>query len=954
MILIPSLLVIILINLVLYSCIPTLTPTAEPTVVPTTIPTSTPTVVPTYSPSVTPTEYPTYLSGVHVYFQVTQLLYNVSYSDYELAKVSNDAVVTKTIVESIGYDIKDADISITSTTTSTNKARGLSTASSSLQLDYHIDAETFIFIDSAVATEAFMQALKSAIESGSFIESLHDYSLSTNSTLISSTSSSAIFTTALPTSAPTAIPSSSPSSGPTASPTKAPVNLVAANVLGTSLTSEVVRKKTNYYLGAYLAYFLAIYVIIYLISYSRLGTKTIARLYESAYDSKIYSKFTNELDVLSENAEINDVLMRIYDNNKRVHNTVKLEEEIKKVKGASAVEIFNIDDDDDEEDNDATNDTNRGELAKSKSMKSFRRTSINTHLLSMMKKNTEKFSVGFFEYLQQRRTLLGSRGIFYPNGYSVKVCGWSYALPIGLVENVILYVCINHAFFNCFYYIKGSKLGRHGTKLVYICREVVVFVLSQFFSLLVAYMGMTGTGTDIIFNVFIVVPMAQVVGFGLVSLYTCPCTDSVEFHAKYSRLHGYVLLLGRIALLPILAIIFGALVVACIFSTTAEIGLIIASYAANVQIFGIFQRFFTCALQFVDGYYFEFSVLQYKALSVGGIYLERIVHEQLKNNIDFTATKTKYLCGIVTVIAVVQGVKAVNIAKEHVVIEMNTTKSKLHSDDMEDDVSFGNIYNTCDDVETIQYNHESQTSPAIRTSLMQYKAGQSIDKEEVVVDDKPEDEVFYDTVYNDSPSENIQYSEGHTAAMRASLMQHKARQSIEKATPNSRSSTVTTKLVPPAKANDPPRIDIDSMTFEQILKQYRKEMSTDNQEMSQSITENTDDTIDDKLFEEWKVSKRKQFKQGTRSSFVEAYNKYEDLFSKNMYNSVRKSGGHRVDTATGSPLLSAATRTVTSSDANNAVDNDAATDSASHTRKLYSQQSFKARISLDHKNKRKI
>ena len=52
-------------------------------------------------------------------------------------------------------------------------------------------------------------------------------------------------------------------------------------------------------------------------------------------------------------------------------------------------------------------------------------------------------------------------------------------------------------FFHCFYYVKGSNLGRHGTKLTYICREVVVFVLSQFFSLVVNHLNLASTGNPL-------------------------------------------------------------------------------------------------------------------------------------------------------------------------------------------------------------------------------------------------------------------------------------------------------------------------------------------------------------------------------------------------------------------------------------------------------------------------
>ena len=84
------------------------------------------------------------------------------------------------------------------------------------------------------------------------------------------------------------------------------------------------------------------------------------------------------------------------------------------------------------------------------------------------------------------------------------------------------------------------------------------------------------------------------------------------------------------------------------------------------------------------------------------------------------------------------------------------------------------------------------------------------------------------------------------------------------------------------------------------------------------------------------MSKRKQFKEGTRSAFVDAYNTYEDLFSKTTYQSTKDKEAYGV---TVNPLLSAGNKQSPS----NTID------SAAHTKMLFQQQSVKARI--DHKKK---
>jgi hypothetical protein len=695
---------------------------------------------------------------------------------------------------------------------------------------------------------------------------------------------------------------SSPSSSPTAHPTKAPVNLALASILDTTLTADVVRKKTNYYLGTYLAYFLCIYVSLYLVCYSRLGKSLAARLYQSAYDSSTFSKCTNELEPVPENSEISCILQEIYENNKRVHGTVLLEREISKLKSKN------------EELSRVRESSETGDISHASTKLSLY-SSMNRRLVGMMMTNKEKFSAAFQVYITQNRTLLGSSGILFPNGYSVRLCGRTYTFPVGMMENLLLFVCINHALFNCFYYVKGSKLGRHGTKLVYICREIMVFVLSQFVGLVTQYIGATGTGTTIFINSFIVVPLAQSIGSFLVTLYTCPCTESVEFQSKYTRLHGYVLLLGRLALLPILFVIFISLIVACIFSTATKIGLIIAKYAVNVQILGVVQLLVTRALSFVDNYYFEVSICRYKVVSVGGMYLERIVLHRLKANTDFTAQKAQYLCALVTIVTIIAESKAASDDPKHVAIEMNTTQSALHSS--YDD---GCISEAC-----------AEDCPDDKNSGADYGVAHAEES------DLADEEVSYDCIYSttdpSSPSDEIQYCD--MAAIRTSLMELNSRKSEDtKDSNHPRVSTNSVLAVEPAASmkrgmgSNDSKIDVDNMTLAELVKQYKKEKA-----------HMADDEVDDQLFEEWKMRKRKQFKEGTRSSFVAAYNLYEDIFSKSTYQSTKTQAKEKqvYSNTTANPLLSPSR-------------SDDTLDSASHTRKLFPQSSGKSL--LDPKKKK--
>jgi hypothetical protein len=51
---------------------------------------------------------------VDVYLTATQLFYNVSYSLYAADKAVNDAIIIAAVVETIGYDLREVDVTVTS------------------------------------------------------------------------------------------------------------------------------------------------------------------------------------------------------------------------------------------------------------------------------------------------------------------------------------------------------------------------------------------------------------------------------------------------------------------------------------------------------------------------------------------------------------------------------------------------------------------------------------------------------------------------------------------------------------------------------------------------------------------------------------------------------------------------------------------------------------------------
>ena len=218
------------------------------------------------------------------------------------------------------------------------------------------------------------------------------------------------------------------------------------------------------------------------------------------------------------------------------------------------------------------------------------------------------------------------------------------------MEDLLLYICHNHPLFSCFYFMDGSKLGAHGTRILYIGKDVAVFVLYQFSNMLLQYLLLDGYGLGTLINLFIITPSAVFVGLLLKYLYTCPFTETVDFQRRYAKYHSTILFLGRLAILPIMVIMFGSLIIACLFSSNRHVPLILVNYFFSVQFYGVFLAIAKAVLLFIDGYYYQltlFGVLD--VLCIGRLYKERILAEQLVVDVDYAYRIHTYLFGLIKV-----------------------------------------------------------------------------------------------------------------------------------------------------------------------------------------------------------------------------------------------------------------------------------------------------------------
>jgi len=393
------------------------------------------------------------------------------------------------------------------------------------------------------------------------------------------------------------------------------------------------------------------------------------------------------------------------------------------------------------------------------------------------------------------------------------------------------------------------SLAHAGTKLTYIGKDVAVFVLSLMASMIVNYYGISNSLTiDMLVNMLIITPLSIVIGLLLVYVYTCPCTESVAFQRHYSRLQGYLLCMGRASAIPILVLIGFSLILACLFSNKASIFYIVLHYLWNVQLFGILYEIVIAIWAYVDSYHLNIAVCGICLVSIGNLYCESIVYDGLVNDRDFAVRvwncwvirvemilnredalrrgwmkKVECVTGMATTNPVLSGAAHANEAGS---IEVDDTKegsiSVMYNPDL-DDVFDASSHGTCNDDRRIADDAH------ILVSYSVYDVGK----------------------------------EAGTSSLYSGLQVHSTERVVNPLSAM-RSAIATSGLT----------ADDESALYQE----YQNEM---NEGIRLSSADGKNDgveydfTEETLTFEEWKVKKR-EFKKGTRGSFVRAFQVFEE------------------------------------------------------------------------------
>jgi hypothetical protein len=242
-----------------------------------------------------------------------------------------------------------------------------------------------------------------------------------------------------------------------------------------------------------------------------------------------------------------------------------------------------------------------------------------------------------------------------------------------------------------------------------------------------------------------------------------------------------------------------------------------------VQFYGIFYEIFLGILAYVDNYHLNLNVLGVNLVSIGSLYCEKIVYDDLVVNRDYAVRVWNYWLVCVEVI--------------------------LHRDDA---LRRGWI------------KEEKATELTVTTNPV-IAAGLAIDEEKTVEQEVGVEDVFY-------PTDDVCDSSNEAVASEAQvLVSYSNVYDVDKAATASQQVHSIQHVVNPLSAMSNAMLSrsSDVTTDESTLYlEYQNEMNGGIRYSNAKNDSNDYDFTEEVLsFEEWKI-KKKEFKKGTRGSFV--------------------------------------------------------------------------------------
>jgi len=382
-----------------------------------------------------------------------------------------------------------------------------------------------------------------------------------------------------PSTSPTLLPTTTPSSAPTSSPTSKPshksIDVTTFNVVGTTLTSQVAEQKTKFYLSSYVGYFVGFFLVLFLVDKSKYGKGYTDALHESAYNSNTYKPDEASKILLGLTSQEQQSLF--------VKNILR--------KNQLLLDVAEI------------------ELLRDSSLVKNNQADAESKALSEDSKKP-RYSEVFYAYISAKCTLFNSAPILHEEGLKFRLFNEQYELPVGMVEDFVIFLCNNHPLFSCIYACKGSPLSRQGHRFVYILQTSIAFFLRSVSSGIIGFFGLPTSAVTPIFSILVITPLTVAAGALIKTVYTCsPLKNNMKIYLKYPNIEYKLKIIAKFVILPLFVFgIVGLLVLAAIYSTGRNQALIIFEFFLTVQLPAIFLELVYTLLAYYPSYYYSVEV----------------------------------------------------------------------------------------------------------------------------------------------------------------------------------------------------------------------------------------------------------------------------------------------------------------------------------------------------------
>ena len=229
---------------------------------------------------------------------------------------------------------------------------------------------------------------------------------------------------------------------------------------------------------------------------------------------------------------------------------------------------------------------------------------------------------------------------------------------------------------------QNYPISSNGRKLLYIAQNAIAFSLSQILNSALYFAELNNIiGASALLDIFVVNPLTISVvcshsliyshthllahsfthstqGSFIIVLWTCPCLENVYVQREYPVFHHWLQVLGKLVVLPFLLLIFCTLVIAATFSQGGDFVLILVTFFIQVQVLGALQELVAACLLFKDHYYCSVRIVfpffkTFKVLTIGRLFCERIISENMQEKGGYSAKEYRYLFGFIQIDTVV-------------------------------------------------------------------------------------------------------------------------------------------------------------------------------------------------------------------------------------------------------------------------------------------------------------